>query len=77
MFQNKNCYYSGIHEYNNLHDLLDDFKDIWVKNAIISEMIPKNYNENNILIYKYDKPKYHINGYEMREHINNSKLIIW
>ncbi len=76
MFQDKDCYYSGIHEYNHLNDLLSDFKVIWIKNAIISRIIPKNYNDNNILIYRYDKPKYHINGYEMREHINNSQLII-
>ena len=76
MFQNKECYYSGIHKYNNLNDLLSDFKNIWIKNAIINKMIPKKYNDNNILIYRYDKPKYHINGYEMREHINNSQLII-
>ncbi len=76
MFQGKNCYYSGIHEYNNLNDLLHDFKKIWIKNAIINDLIPKNYDKNSIFIYKYDKPKYHINGYEMRDRINNSKLII-
>ncbi len=75
MFQNKDCYYSGIHEYTNLNDLLNDFKVIWIKEAIISGMIPKNYDDKNIFIYQYNKPKYHINGYEMREHINNSKLI--
>lgn len=76
MFQNKACFYSGIHEYNNLNDLLNNFKKIWIKNAIINDMIAKDYDYNKIFIYKYDKPKYHINGYEMREHINNSKLII-
>lgn len=45
------------------------------KACYYSGMIPKNYDEKNILIYQYNKPKYHINGYEMREHINNSKLI--
>ena len=75
MFQNKDCYYSGIHEYSNLNDLLNDFKAIWIKEAIISGMIPKNYDDKNIFIYQYNKPKYHINGYEMRDHINNSKLI--
>ncbi len=45
MFQNKDCYYSGIHECNNLYDLLNDFKSKWVKNAIISGMISKNYDD--------------------------------
>ncbi len=74
MFHN---YYNGIHEYNNINDLLNDFKNIQIRNAIINKMIPKNYNDDKILIYKYDKPKYHINGYEMRNHIDNSKLIYW
>ena len=51
MFQNKDCYYSGIHEYSNLNDLLNDFKAIWIKEAIISGMIPKNYDDKNIFIY--------------------------
>lgn len=75
MFQSKNCYYSGIHEYKNINELLKDFKKTWLKFALINEIVSKNYEENNILIYKYDKPKYHINGYEMRNHINSSKLI--
>lgn len=75
MFQNEDCYYSSIHEYSSLDSLLNDFKKIWIKDAIIGAMIPTNYDENNILIYRYNKPKYHINGYEMRNHINNSKLI--
>lgn len=76
MFQNEDCYYSGIHEYKNLQDLLNDFKKFWIKYAIINKMIPKNFDKSNIFIYKYNKPKYHINGYEMKEHINNSELII-
>lgn len=75
MFQNKDCYYSGIHEYNNQMDLLNDFKKIWIKNALQNKMISQNYKEENILIYQYNKPEYHINGYEMRNHINKSKLV--
>lgn len=37
--------------------------------------VTKNYDDKNIFIYQYNKPKYHINGYEMRDYINNSKLI--
>ncbi len=76
MFQNTDCNYSGIHEYKNINDLLIDFKKIWLNYALINKIIPKDYKKDNILLYKYDKPKYHINGYEMRNHINNSKLII-
>lgn len=75
MFQNKECYSSGIHEYDDINVLLDDFKNKWIKNALINKMIPENYCVANISIYKYNTPKYHINGFEMRQHINNSKLV--
>ena len=64
----------GINEYNSIDVLINDFKNIWIKDAIENKLIPKNYSANNILIYKYDTLRYHINGYEIREHINNSEL---
>ena len=71
----KDCF-CGIHRYNNINDLLINFSKLWIEYAINEGLIPKDYIDNNILIYKYEKPKYHINGYEMRNHINNSKLIM-
>lgn len=68
-------FYSGIHEYDSINRLLKDFKKIFVKNAIISRLIPIEYNPSNIQIYKYTQPQKHINGYEMRNHINNSEII--
>ena len=38
-------------------------------------MDSKKYKEKNLFIYKYDRPKFHINGFEMRNHINHSELI--
>lgn len=76
MFESKDYSYSGIHEYSNLKDLLEDLKNKWIKVALKNEFIPKDYDEDNIFIYKYGKPKYHINGCEIREHIDNSKLMI-
>lgn len=64
----------GINEYNSIDVLINDFKNIWIKDAIENKLIPKNYSTENILIYKYDTLRYHINGYEIREHINNSEL---
>ena len=75
MFNNKNCFYSGIHEYDNIIKLLEDFKNIFTKNAVINGLIPFDYNLSNIQIYKYNTPQEHINGYEMRNHINNSEVI--
>lgn len=77
MFQGEEVYYSGIHEYNNINELLRDFKTVWIKWAIVCNYIPKDYDENKISIYRFSKPKYHINGYEMRDHIDGSQLILF
>jgi len=75
MFNEQNCFYSGIHEYDNITKLLEDLKNTFTKSAIINELIPIDYNPSNIKIYKYTAPSKHINGYEMRDHINSSKVI--
>ncbi len=75
MFNDTPVYYSGIHEYNNITDLFNDFKCHFTKKSVINGLIPANYNSNNIRIYKYDKPPIHINGFQMGDHINNSELI--
>lgn len=77
MFKDKKCFYSGIHEYDNVTKLLKDFKDVFIKNAVINGLISIDYNPKNIQIYKYTAPLKHINGYEMREHINNSEAIFF
>ena len=76
MFNDNTCLYSGIHEYNNITELLRDFRNVFIRNSLSKGDIPNDYNFNNIKIYKYQKPRKHINGYEMRMHIDNSKLII-
>ena len=76
MFNDKECFYSGIHEYNNITELLRDFRNVFIRYSLSKGIISNDYNFNNIKIYKYQKPRKHINGYEVREHINNSELII-
>ena len=46
------------------------------KNAILKEAVPKKYDDSKIYLYKYSKPQYHINGYEMRNHIDNSIIML-
>lgn len=67
--------YSGIHEYRNIKELLTDFKNKLIKYLQIEGKIPINYQEDDIHIYQYERPRYHINGYEMRQHIDHSKKI--
>lgn len=75
MFNDKVYYYSGIHGYDNILELLKDFKRVFIENGVLKNFIDKDFDDKKIYIYRYDKPKYHINGCEMREHINNSVLI--
>ena len=75
MFQNEKCYYSGIHEYFSISNLLEDFKIKFIESSLTQNRIPRDYDRNRFYLYRYDKPNYHINGYQMREHINNSTLI--
>ncbi len=75
MFEDEDFYYRGIHEYSNIDGLLEDFKLIFSNYLLFTKKVEKNYSIDNIYIYKYNKPKYHINGLEMREHINNSLCI--
>lgn len=73
MFQNDLNNYKR--EYNNLMELLIDAQRKFINFAIKNKMITANYKKENVFIYKYNQPKFHINGYEMRNHINRSELI--
>lgn len=75
MFKDDICYYSGIHEYQSILELLKDFKKTFIKNAILKNFISNNYNDLNFHLYKYEQPNYHINGLEMRKHIDSSQKI--
>ncbi len=74
-FDNEDFHYRGIHEYKDINELLENFKSIFFKYLIFTKKVEKDSSINNIYIYKYNKPKYHINGFQMREHINHSELI--
>lgn len=75
MFQDKDCYFSGIHEYDDLNSLLYTAKQIFTKYALKTGLLLNNYSQYNFYCYKYEKPNTHINGYQMRNHINQSSLI--
>lgn len=75
MFQDEKYDYSGIHDYSSISNLLEDFKIKFIESSLIQNRIPRDYDRNHFYLYRYDKPNYHINGYQMREHINNSILI--
>ena len=76
LYNDKSFYYfSGIHKFDSVETLLSKAISIFLANNVFCGNIPENYSLSNIFLYKYVKPKYHINGYEMREHINLSEKI--
>lgn len=75
MFYSDDFNYSGIHQYAHISELLKDVKDVFIQYNILKKVIPEKYDESKIYLYKYTQPKYHINGYQMRNHINRSLFI--
>ena len=75
VYQDNNKYYwyehswynqKGIHEYNNLNELLLD-----VKNKFISDYD----NSYKLYLYEYQKPKYHITCNEFYKYLETQKQI--
>ncbi len=64
--------YNGIHEYDNIDDLLRDAINHFAVYMVSEKFIPINYDKSKIYLYIYNKPNYHINGFQMRDHINKS-----
>lgn len=80
VFEDNNKYYwfehsweifKGIHEYDTKETLLID-----VKNKFIDNVIKENLMENDLVIYEYSKPKYHINLKEYFKHCEINKIMI-
>lgn len=62
--------FRGIHEYNNLIDLLKDIKTKFINNSHVENKLTKES-----YIYEYQKPKYHIICEEFYNFIKSQKLI--
>ena len=62
----------GIHEYNNLEELLNDVRIKFIDSR--KKEINSNINYN-IFIYKYNQPKYHINCDEFYNYIKTQEKI--
>ena len=78
-FEKNNKYYwfehawerfRGIHEYQTQKELLFD-----VKNKFIKYELNNNYEKNNLIIYNYNKPNYHLNVQEFYRHCESGHHI--
>ena len=62
----------GIHEYNNIETLLNDVKIKFIESRKNEIDLNSNYDT---YIYKYNKPKYHINCDEFYNYIKTQEKI--
>ena len=71
-FEKNNKYYwfehsfeicRGIHEYKSEQELLLD-----VEQKFIKYELNNNYDKDNLFLYRYNKPKYHITTQEFYDH---------
>ncbi len=76
--KNDKCYwfehswerFRGIHKYNTEKDLLLDIKDKFIKYELNNI-----YKTENLVLYEYEKPKYHISVQEFYNHCEKGKCI--
>ena len=61
--------YKGIHEYNNLNELLLDVKEKFINNQ------STNINSEYTFVYEYNKPKTHISCQEFYDYVETQKLV--
>ena len=62
--------FKGIHKYNTEKALLFDVKDKFIKYELNN-----HYKNENLAMYEYKKPKYHISVQEFYHHCENGKYI--
>lgn len=65
-FENSWEKYRGIHQFSDKQELLED-----VRNKFIQDLPDEKLNYINLVLYKYDKPKYGISVIEFYHHCEN------
>lgn len=67
--------FDGIHSYENEADFAKALQEYIVKCFQNFRFLPNDYSMNNFHLYAYSKPPAHINGCEMRNHIETGRLV--
>lgn len=76
MFKNTKVYYTGIHSYDSLEQLLADFRTVFIRNGQASGILPTDFHLKNIELYRYDRPTYGISGNEFYNHCRTGDKIL-
>ena len=63
--------FRGIHEYKNYEELFSDIRNKFIKFELNNE-----YESENLVLYEYSKPKYHIGTKEFYSHCETGKKIM-
>lgn len=53
MFNDQDCYFSGIHEYDDLCSLFYDFKERFIQYSLVNHLITSDYDCNKFYLYRY------------------------
>ena len=69
-FEHSWARFKGIHGYDSMKELLLDVR----KKFIVSEL-NNNYNENNLILREYTKPKFGVSVIEFYKHCESGKII--
>ena len=67
--------FDGIHTYENETDFARAFQEYIFKCFQEFRSLPDDYSMDNFRLYAYVKPPFHINGFEMRDHIENGRRV--
>lgn len=67
--------FSGIHSYENETDFTHAFQEYTLRCFQAFRFLPDDYNIKNFHLYAYSKPRAHLNGYEMRNHIETGRPV--
>ena len=69
-FEHSWSIFKGIQEYKSLEELLLD-----VKNKFIKHVLNNNCDKDNLYIYEYSKPKYHLTTNEFYEYCSSKRSV--
>lgn len=67
--------FDGIHSYENETDFARAFQEYTLKCFQAFRFLPDDYTAKNFHLYAYSKPRSHINGCEMRDHIETGRFV--
>ena len=62
--------FAGVHVYNSIKELITDVRDKYIEYELEDD-----FDNSNLVIYEYQKPKYHISVQEFVDHCTSFKKV--